>query len=63
MGRDDEGGMKITVIIPVYNVEDYIQECLESVISQTMSEDVECILIDDCGNDNSISIVSHGVAS
>lgn len=48
--------MNISVIIPIYNVEAYIQECLDSVIAQTMSDGVECILVDDCGTDNSMNI-------
>lgn len=49
----------ISVIIPIYNVEAYIEDCLKSVASQTCLEQgvkVECILVDDCGSDNSISI-------
>lgn len=46
--------MKISIIIPVYNVEQYIIECLESVAQQTYKEDIECIIVDDCGTDNSI---------
>ncbi|RDU58688.1 hypothetical protein CQA42_01940 [Helicobacter sp. MIT 99-5507] len=45
----------ISIIIPVYNVEKYISRCLESCINQSFS-DIEILLIDDCGNDNSISI-------
>lgn len=49
--------MKISIIIPVYKVEKFIQRCLESVMSQeTISWDVECLLIDDCTPDNSIEI-------
>lgn len=49
----------ISVIIPIYNVEAYIEDCLKSVASQTCLKQgvqVECILVDDCGTDNSISI-------
>ena len=46
---------KVSVIIPIYNVESYLRECLESVINQTF-KDIEIICVDDCGNDNSISI-------
>lgn len=46
----------ISVIIPVYDVEPYIEGCLRSVISQTYSGAIECIIVDDCGQDQSISI-------
>jgi len=48
--------MKLSIIIPVYNVEAYIEECLCSVIEQTHPNGLECILVDDCGTDSSISI-------
>ena len=41
-----------SIIIPVYNVEKYIKECIESVINQTFT-DFEAIFVDDCGQDNS----------
>lgn len=44
----------ISIIIPVYNVQDYIVDCLESVAAQTFTRSVECIVIDDCGNDDSM---------
>lgn len=44
---------KISVIIPVYNVEEYINECLESVLNQTY-KNIEILCIDDCGIDNSV---------
>ena len=42
---------KISVIIPIYNVENYIEECLDSVINQTL-KDIEIILINDGSPDN-----------
>ena len=42
----------ISIIIPVYNVAHYLEQCLESVINQTYN-DWECILIDDGSKDNS----------
>ena len=49
--------MIISVIIPVYKVEKYIQRCLESVIAQECDDyDVECILVDDCSPDMSMAI-------
>jgi len=47
--------MKVSIIIPVYNVGPYIKRCLESVVNQFYS-DIECILVDDCGKDNSIEM-------
>lgn len=46
----------ISVIVPVFNVENYIDECLKSIIAQTY-EDIEILCIDDCTLDNSINIV------
>ncbi len=49
---------KLSVIIPLYNMELYIGECLESVFCQNISEnEYEVIVIDDCSTDNSVSIV------
>lgn len=45
---------KISIIIPVYNVSDFIIRCLASVVAQTYKGDIECILVDDCGTDDSI---------
>lgn len=43
---------KVSVIVPVYNVENYIRKCLDSIISQTL-KDIEIILVDDGSEDNS----------
>ncbi len=48
--------VKISVIIPVYNVEKYLEECLDSIINQTF-EDIEIICIDDGSTDNSLDIL------
>ena len=44
--------MKVSVIIPVFNVEAYVGECLDSVRRQTL-RDLEIICIDDCSQDGS----------
>lgn len=48
---------KISVLIPIYNVEKYLGECLESIINQTYS-DLEIICINDGSTDNSLSIIN-----
>lgn len=53
----------ISIIIPVYNVEKYIVECLESVAIQNIDVKVECILVDDCGGDNSIKVASEFISN
>ena len=50
--------IKVTVIIPVYNVEKYVKQCLESVINQTF-KDIEIIVVNDGTKDNSIKIVEE----
>lgn len=49
--------IKVSVIIPVYNVEQYIERCLNSIINQTLKE-IEIIVIDDGSKDNSKNIIS-----
>ena len=44
--------MKVSVVIPVYQVEAYIEECLDSVRNQTLT-DLEILCVDDCGTDGS----------
>lgn len=46
----------ISVIIPMYNAEKYIGECLDSILAQTF-QDFEVIVVDDCSTDNSCAIV------
>ena len=47
----------LSVIIPVYGVEKYIERCANSLFNQSMTDNVEFIFVDDCSPDNSISIV------
>lgn len=48
--------IKISVIIPVYNVSEYLEQSLDSIINQTLKE-IEIICIDDCSTDNSLKIL------
>ncbi len=49
---------KISIIVPVYNVQKYIRECLESLVNQTFN-DIEIIIIDDGSPDESYKIYSE----
>ncbi len=50
--------IKVSVIIPVYDVSEFLAECLVSVINQTMRE-IEIICIDDASTDNSMEILKY----
>ena len=50
--------VKISVVIPVYNVERYIRQCLDSIINQTF-QDFEIICVDDGSTDNSVRIIEE----
>lgn len=52
--------IKISVIIPVYNMEKYLQECLDTVANQTLRE-IEIICVNDGSTDNSEKIISQNV--
>lgn len=49
---------KVSIIIPVYNVEKYLRQCLDSVVNQTLT-DIEIICVNDCSPDNSLSILKE----
>lgn len=49
--------MKLSVIIPCYNFENYIEDCILSVLNQITEFDFEIIVGDDCSEDGSISII------
>ena len=49
---------KVSVIIPVYNVEQYLRECLDSVVNQTLKE-IEIICVDDGSTDSSLEILKE----
>lgn len=49
---------KLTIVIPIYNVEAYLRECLDSVLRQD-SEQIEVIMVNDCSEDQSHRIASE----
>ncbi len=53
----------ISIIIPIYNVEQYVQRCLESVIAQVNKDiNIECVIVDDCSTDKSMHVVNSLLA-
>lgn len=51
----------VSIIIPIYNVAPYVEQCIKSVINQTY-KNLEVIIVDDCGTDNSMEIVEKVVS-
>lgn len=54
--------IKVSVILPVYGVADYIQRCTQSLLDQTLQE-MEFLFVDDHGPDNSIQLVEEMIAT
>lgn len=52
---------KISIIMPVYNTEKYLQKCLDSIINQTL-DDIEVLCINDGSKDNSLNILNEYAA-
>ena len=44
---------KVSILVPIYNVEKYLHECIDSILNQTL-QDIEIILINDGSTDNSV---------
>lgn len=53
--------VKVSIIIPVYNMEKYLHQCMDTVISQTLTE-IEILAVDDCSKDNSLAILEEYAA-
>lgn len=52
---------EISVIVPVYNCDEYIKTCMDSLLSQTVRESMEVIFVDDGSSDNSGNIIDRAV--
>ena len=57
-----ENAPAVSVIIPMYNAEKFIGECLESILAQTF-QDFEVIVVDDCSTDSSVKIIEQYIPS
>ena len=53
----------ISIIIPIYKVEQYVASCINSVINQDYCGKIECIIVDDCGGDSSMAIVRETITN
>ncbi len=53
--------IKVSIIVPVYNVEKYLRECLDSLVGQTL-KDIEIIVVNDGSSDNSLQILEEYAA-
>lgn len=53
---------KVSVIVPVYNVEQYVEKCLQSLVKQTL-DDIEIIVVNDGSTDNSKTIIENFINS
>ncbi len=49
---------KVSIVIPIYNVEEYLDECIKSAVKQTL-RDIEIILVDDASTDGSLQIAQE----
>lgn len=52
----------VSVIIPMYNTEKYIEKCLDSLLNQSL-ENIEVIVVDDCSTDNSLELAEKFIPS
>ena len=50
--------VKVSIIVPVYNVEKYLRKCLDSLVNQTL-KDIEIICINDGSTDDSLNILQE----
>ena len=56
MSRNVNSETKVSVLVPIYNVENFLPQCLDSLINQTLP-DIEIICINDGSTDNSKRII------
>ena len=54
--------IKVSILVPAYNVEAYLDECLQSLLSQTLKE-IEIVVVDDGSSDRTATIAEQYAAS
>ena len=55
---EESDKIKVSIIVPVYNVEKYLRRCLDSLINQTLKE-IEIIIVNDGSTDDSLKICNE----
>lgn len=55
-----EGNVKVSIVVPIYNVEKYLRQCLDSIVNQTLKE-IEVICVNDGSTDSSPAIIQEYV--
>ena len=56
-----ESSIKVSILVPIYNVENYIGKCLDSIFTQTYAN-VTYVFVDDCSTDNSLQVLKSKLA-
>ena len=56
-----ESSLKVSILVPIYNVKNYIGKCLDSVFTQSYTN-VEYVFVDDCSTDNSLQVLKSKLA-
>lgn len=60
LGFDYEPSVKLSIIVPAYNVEKYITQCLDSIVNAlTDFNDYEIIVVEDCSTDNTLALLKE----
>jgi glycosyltransferase involved in cell wall biosynthesis len=52
---------KITVGIRAYNVENYVEQCLNSVYNQTIKDNIQLVIVEDCSTDNTLNMINNWI--
>ena len=58
-----EGNPVLTAILPCYNFEKYVEECIDSIIAQTTRFGIKIYIVDDCSTDNTFKIINEKYGS